>query len=444
MRRRLQNLVAVILAGLWGAFIWTAHARGHLAFLDRVEAAVTDFGTILRGVKPPPDEVTIVEIDDALVKQAGSFPLPRLELGRVVQAIARLRPRVIALDILLLDKGSDEGDDAVADALGAGPTVIAGAALFPESRQSIDVENRDDPIAGLPRAERFLLPLKKFSDRAQIGIVNLGTDRTGTPRSMPMLFRTSDSVEMSLPLRVAALATGSNPTIEPHRLTLGQRSIPTDSDCAAPIVFYGPRRTIRTISARSLLAGEADPAAIENRIVVLGATVTGGGDFFSTPFEPVMPGVEVVSTAIAQLVSGDTVRRDRSVRIVDGLTTVLLPMLLVGMLAWRRSTAGILAAAAVGLGWIVRDLAGIFIGSLAGRGLADRRHGAAGRSVRSRSALVRPTAGAVFCDEEPAARAIPGSGHSGVADPRSPLPCRASQSERRDHLHRPVRVHLCQ
>jgi len=353
MRRRLKNLVAVVLAGLWGAFIWSAHAQGHLAFLDRVEAAVTDFRTILRGVKPPPDEVTIVEIDDALVKQAGSFPLPRRELGRLVQAIARLRPRVIALDILLLDKGSDEGDDALAEALGAGPTVIAAAALFPESRQSIDAGNGEDPIASLPRAERFLLPLKKFSDRAQVGIVNLAaTDRTGTPRSMPMLFRTSDNVEMSLPLRVAALATGSNPTIEPYRLILGQRSIPIDSDCAAPIVFYGPRRTIRTISARSLLAGQADLKAIENRIVVLGATVTGGGDFFSTPFEPVMPGVEVVSTAIAQLVSGDVVRRDRSVQIADGLTTVMLPMLLVGMLAWRRSTAGILAVAAVGLGWM--------------------------------------------------------------------------------------------
>ena len=89
-------------------------------------------------MKPPPDEVTIVEIDDALVKQAGSFPLPRLELGRLVQAIARLRPRVIAIDILLLDKGSEEGDDALADALGAGPTVIAAAALFPELRQAID------------------------------------------------------------------------------------------------------------------------------------------------------------------------------------------------------------------------------------------------------------------------------------------------------------------
>ena len=159
-------------------------------------------------MKQPPDSVTIVEIDDALVKQAGSS-LTRLELGHLVQAIARLKPRVIALDFLLVDKGSDEGDDAVADAFGASTSVIAAAALFPESRQSIDVENRDDPIAGLPKAERFLLPLKKFSEHARIGIVNLGTDRTGTPRSMPMLFRTSDSVEMSLPLRVRRSPPGA-------------------------------------------------------------------------------------------------------------------------------------------------------------------------------------------------------------------------------------------
>jgi len=351
-RRLLQNWIAVILAGLWGAFIWSAHAQGHLAFLDRFEAAVVDFRTMLRGVKPPPDSITIVEIDDALVKEAGSFPLPRAELGRLVQAIARLKPKVIAIDMLLLDKGSDEGDDALAAALGQGPSVIAAAALFRESRQVIDAAKGEGPIADLPRAEKFLLPLSKFSERAQIGIVNLATDRTLTPRSMPMLFRTNESVEMSFPLRVAALATGSHPVIEPNRLVLGGLSIPTNGECAVPILFYGPRRTIRTIGARSLLKGEADPKVIADRIVVLGSTVTGGADFFSTPFEPVMPGVEVVSTAIAQLVSGDIVRQDRSVQIVDGIASVALPMLLVGMLAWRRSTAGILAASAVILGWI--------------------------------------------------------------------------------------------
>jgi adenylate cyclase len=352
MRGRLQDLFAVALAGAWGALVWSAYGQGHFTFLDRIEAATVDFRTILRGVKPPPDSVTIVEIDDRLVKLAGNFPLPRLELARLVQAIAQLRPRVIAIDILLLDEGKEEGDDALAHALAAAPSVIAGAAVFPDARQAVEVGNGLDPIADLPSADRFLLPLRKFSEHAQVGIVNLATDRTGTPRAMPMLFHSKDTIELSFPLRVAALATATNPTIEPYHLTLGALSIPTDADHAVPIVFYGPRRTIRTVSGSSLLVGAADPKAIEDKIVVLGTTVTGGSDFFSTPFEPVMPGVEVVATAIAQLASGDIVRRDRPVQIADGLATVLLPMLLVGMLAWRRSTAGILATTALGLGWM--------------------------------------------------------------------------------------------
>jgi adenylate cyclase len=156
---------------------------------------------------------------------------------------------------------------------------------------------------------------------------------------------------MSFPLRVAALATGKEPTIESNRLLLDQRSIPTDVDHALSMTYYGPRRTIRTISAAAVLAGEADPDAIHNRIVVVGATVTGGGDFFPTPFEPVMPGVEVLSTAITQLMAGDGLSRDRSVRIADGIVAVMLPMVLIGLLAWHRSALALVMAAAIALIW---------------------------------------------------------------------------------------------
>src|SRR5262249_1272522 len=154
------------------------------------------------------------------------------------------------------------------------------------------------------------------ADQAQVGIVNMTIDQTGTPRAIPMLFRSNDGIAMSFPLRVAALATGADPLIEPERLVLGRLSIPTESDHALPIAFYGPRRTIRTIGADALLSGEADPAAIQDRIVVIGTTVHGGGDFFPTPFERVMPGVEVMATAITHLMAGDVVLRDRAVRTV--------------------------------------------------------------------------------------------------------------------------------
>ena len=351
--RHLRTVFALALAGIWGFGIYFEHGRGHLRFLDRVESTTLDLRTIVRGVKLPPDLVTIVAIDDAVVKQKGAYPLARIDLARIVEAIARLEPKVVAVDLLLVDKGPDDADEALARALAARPAVIAAAAVFPEASQSISTENDQGPLARLPRAEGFLLPLKKFADHAQIGIVNVATDQTGTPRSIPMLFRTNDAVEMSFPLRVAALAVGREPAIEPNRLLLDQRSIPTDVDHALPITFYGPNRTIRTINAASVLAGDIDPDAVRNRIVVIGATVTGGGDFFSTPFEPLMPGVEIMSTAITHLLAGDGVLRDQSVRIADGVVAVLLPAVLVGLLVWRRSAVGLIAAAAVVLIWTV-------------------------------------------------------------------------------------------
>ena len=351
--RYLQSIIAVALAAIWGFGIYFEHGRGRLRFLDRVESTTIDLRTLVRGVRVPPDLVTIVAIDDAIVRQKGVYPLARVDLAAIVDAIARLEPKVIAVDLLLVDKGPDDADEALAKSLAARPAVIAAAAVFPEATQSIFAGNDDGPLARLPTAERFLLPLKKFADRAQIGIVNVASDPSGTPRSIPMLFRTSDMVELSFPLRVAALAIGKEPVIEPHRLMLDQRSVPTDVDHALPITFYGPRRTIRTISAASLLAGDIAPEAIRNRIVVLGVTVTGGGDFFTTPFEPRLPGVEVISTAITHLIAGDGAVRDQSVRIADVVGAVLLPAVLVGLLAWRRSTVGLIAAAAVGLVWVV-------------------------------------------------------------------------------------------
>ena len=351
MRRHLKSLLPLVLAALWGGGVYFLHSRGHLRALDRAESAITDFRTVLRGVKVPPDLVTIVEIDDSVVRQSGKYPLARSDLARIVDAIARLKPKAIGLDILLLDKGSDAEDAALAEALGTAPTAIAAAAVFPEHRQSVAVQ-KDDPFGALPTAERFLWPLKQFAERASVGVVNVTTDQNGVPRSMPMLFRTDDGIAMSFPLRVASLATGLEPAIEPNRLVLGRLSIPTDADHALPISFYGPRRTIRTISATSLLQGEPPSSAIEGRVVVVGAAVTGGGDFFPTPFEPLMPGVEVMATAITDLLAGDVVQHGRSIQIVEGLVCIVLPMMIVGLLAWRRSTAGIVAATVVVLLWM--------------------------------------------------------------------------------------------
>ncbi|BAL75828.1 hypothetical protein S23_26150 [Bradyrhizobium cosmicum] len=343
-------MAALVLTGLWGAGIYAGHANGHLRFLDRLEATLTDWRTQVRGVQVPPDLVTIVAIDDTVVKRGGSYPLPRADLARVVDTIVQFKPKVVAIDLLLVDRSAAIGDATLANTLATGPMVLAAAAIFPSASETVEPSS-NGPLAVLPQAERFLLPLPAFADHADVGVVNVATGQSGSPLSVPMLFRTADKVELSFPLRVASRALDKPLTIAPDHLMLGDRAVPTDTDFALPITYYGPRRTIRTVSAQSIFDGTLNRAAIENRIVVIGAAVAGGGDFYPTPFDSLMPGVEVVSTAITHLVAGDGIVRDRKVRIADALTAILLPMLLVGLLAWRRSAPGLMAAAAVMIAW---------------------------------------------------------------------------------------------
>jgi adenylate cyclase len=344
--RKYQVAIALVLAALWALALGYRHYIGDTRVLDRAEGALTDLRLLVRGERPAPDLVTLVVIDDDTVAKKGGYPLPRGELAGLVEAIARFEPRVVALDLLLVDRGNDAGDAALAKALEKRPSVIAAAAVFPDAVQSVEASEAG-AFARLPQAEKFLLPLKRFTDHAATGVVNLITDSSGTPRGVPMLFRTADKVELSFPLRVAGLAEGAEPVIERDGLILGRRSISTDIDHVLPLASYGRPGAIRTVSAAALLDGAVEPALLRDRIVLVGATVTGGGDVFSTPFNRVTPGVEMLATAIGHLTTGDGIRRDRSTRIVDAALAVALTLALVSLLAWRRSAVGLMLIAAV-------------------------------------------------------------------------------------------------
>ncbi len=354
-KRAFWTLLAIALAGLWGAGLGFAHWRGDAWFLDRAEATMTDLRTLVRGARVPPPAVTIIAIDDELVRLEGAYPVARATLARIVDAVAGFGPKAVALDILLLDAGPEADDVALEKSLARTRSVIAAAAVFKDSTQQVAADG-GGALARVPVADRLLLPLKRFSDVAAVGLVNVATDYTGTPNLFPMLFRTSGRIEASFPLRVASVAMATEPAFEEGSLTLGSRSIKTDLGQRLPIAYYGSRGTIETISAAAVLDGQLDRERIQDRIVVIGSTVTGSGDVFPTPFDPVLPGVEVISTAILHLVAEDGEVRNRDVRLADAGLAVLLPMIVVGLLAWRRSAVALAAIAAIAIVWLAVNM----------------------------------------------------------------------------------------
>ncbi|AIC27389.1 adenylate cyclase protein [Rhizobium etli bv. mimosae str. IE4771] len=354
MSHRLLTVIALLFAGLWGAALGYLNLNGEVGLLDRMEATLADIRSLVVGAREPPPVVSIVAIDDRTAAAHG-YPLDRATLARLVGAINAGKPKALALDILLVDPGPEEGDAALTAALRQGPTVIAGAATFAQSRQRV-TDATEDPLAAIPEANQLLLPLPRFAEASAVGIVNVATDRTGTPRFIPLISRSADRLDPAFPLRAASVALGADPSIERGAVMLGALRIPTDIGQRLPVTFYGGRGSIATFSAADALDGKLPAATVAGRIVVIGSTVTGGGDVFPTPFDPVMPGVEVMSTAITHLVTGDGMVRDHRMRLIDVGMAIGLTLLLVSLVAWRRSAAGYLIMVLVLVVWALLNL----------------------------------------------------------------------------------------
>jgi adenylate cyclase len=351
MRTGALSLAAVVLAALWAALVGYRHLDyGSPSALDRIEASLLDLRLQLRGPKTPPPGVAIVSIDDRTAARAGTYPLPRVMLADIIAAIAERQPAAIAVDMLLVDKGDPKADARVAAALGAAPAAIAAAGVFSGALSDADAQG---PLAGVPIATELLMPNESFARQAAIGIVNVEADASGTPRHIPLILRAADRIDLALALKAAALATGSEPQLDGGSVIVGDRVIRTDAGYRLALSFYGPRGTIPTISAADLLAGQPAPTDLKGSIVLLGANVTGGGDVFHTPFDAVLPGVEVIATAVSNIMAGDNLVRDRTVRLADAASAIGLTVLLVGLLAWRRNAIGLALAAALVAAFVV-------------------------------------------------------------------------------------------
>jgi adenylate cyclase len=351
-RRYASTLIAAALAGLWGAGLALLHWQGRASFLDRIEAPLTDLRLLIQGPRPAPDEITIIAIDDQTVREIGSYPLPRAAMAHLVSALGRMKPKVIALDFLFIDPGPADGDLALAGALRRTPSVLAAAGLFRRGAQG-SLEPLDDDFEGLPVAQSLLLPLETLASAAAVGVVNIATDASGVPRHIPLLLRSDGRILPSFPLRAVTIAVNRDPVLRPDGVDMSGISTSTERGYVLPLRFYGPAGTVRTISAGQILNGNVMEDVVCDKIVVIGATVTGGGDTFPTPFDPVLPGVEVLATAIAHLMEGDGLTRNRHVRLTDATTAVILPVVFVLLLSWHRSAWGLALIACIGTLWIV-------------------------------------------------------------------------------------------
>jgi adenylate cyclase len=336
-------LAGGFLAAAWSVFLAAPHLAGWRSPIDALEATLADLRVQIAGPSEAPADIVILAIDDAtLAEEGGGFPYPRARLAEIIRQVVAARPKALAVDILLVDAKDAFADRGLADALSRVPTVIAAAGRFTGARN----------VSGLPQTGAELWPMPVFASVATVGLVNVVTDASGTPRHIPLLYFTSRGLQSSLVLKAASLYLGAQPEIGEDEVRIGTRAYPMDLGFHMPLRSLGPSGTVRTVSARDLLAGQ-DLDALTGRMVVLGFTATAVGDSFVTPFDPVTPGVEVLAAGLAQLIGGEGLVRTDAIRRFDVLAAAVLAIGGVATIAFLPVALGVSVATAALALWLV-------------------------------------------------------------------------------------------
>jgi len=267
--------------------------------------------TVSLGWYEPDDAlpVTVVDIDEATYRGWESPAItPRGELARLIEVVTGAEPSAVVVDIDL----SGRTGDAPADddrRLAAYLSAYRGDAplIFPKRMEPGDDDARQ--AAASPYDALFLQHA-----RLQWAHASFGTDGDGSVRHwMEWLAVCSNATPFwlpAVPIRVVdALADASSavhPVMEPSAAP----------DCLAGgsakerRLLVGPRltggsgnplaRDARTVSAALVLDPDIardDRRLFSGRVVLIGATHSGSGDFWLTP-GGVLPGVELLANTV--------------------------------------------------------------------------------------------------------------------------------------------------
>lgn len=342
--RRAARVAAVALtagaaAAAWSAFVGWPHLAGHASALDAAESVSVDLRLLLFGRVRPADAVVVVAVDDAtLALEGNAAVLSRGAMARLIDRIADDGARAVAVDVLFQGATDPAEDAALASALSRLPSVVASAMRY------------DEGAGPAPRMTR-LVPHPPFAAAATVGMVNLATAPSGTPRHAPLVFVSPDAVESHFAVRAAAAFCGVEPVLSADAITIGPHVVPLDVGLQLPLRIAGRTGSVPTISAADVLAGAAGPR-LAGRLAVVGVTASAAGDTFPTPFDPVLPGVEVLATAVSQLLGGPGLARTSEHRRVDVAAAMLLAVASVLAIAALPLATGVAFAIALLAGWL--------------------------------------------------------------------------------------------
>ena len=365
MTSTLRKLAVGLVIGLAAWLAATGLAR--FGLLDDIELAAFD-RRLIATHRPADahDDIVIVEINesslDALEPVFGRWPWPRLVHAGAVDYLSRAGARVIAYDILFVDRdlrgafpvggrtvSGAESDQALIDSVGrAGNVVLAANAAFEGLESGAAPEAVAPPLPGISyapgegfqRRPYLTLPIEPLANvAAGVGHTFLVLDPDGTARRILPFVEAQGRMIPWLGLSAALAATNRQPedvSVDGEWLRIGDTRLalladpvpgtPPQPSRQMLLRQHGPyatadgARTYPSYSFYDVLraedawhAGEApalDPDVFRDKVVFVGLTALSENDVHTSPFGgPPLPGVQLHAAAADDLLSARTMRR---------------------------------------------------------------------------------------------------------------------------------------
>lgn len=294
-----------------------------------------------------PEEIVIVDIDDASIEKLGRTNLwPRAFDAYVLSQIGKGDPKGIVVDYLYTEADSltsvyrqfltESGvpqPDKVLKALSTDHKLAKGIeeagkvylAFFDDDakRFSGDPDSAfGPPIRKLhipkghgksfSKLSNPVFPIESFRNAAKaVGSINMPTERDGVVRYYSLLHRLPDSTKLTyageITLYLLADMIGipdSAITVKADGLYAGEIHIPLRQDGRFRINWLGNGQKIRYVSYYKVLQDRIPPEFFKDKYVFLGTSASGLQDLKTVPSQDTkMPGVEVHAVAFLNLIN---------------------------------------------------------------------------------------------------------------------------------------------
>jgi PAS domain S-box-containing protein len=332
--------------------------------------------------------VTIVEIDEESIAAYGQWPWPRDVLANLVDRISRSGPKVIGFDVLFAepDRLSQESvarslttrDGELRRALERLPSndrrladsfktnrVVLGLAILSKAAEPNATEPGPPAAPILERgtnARPFLRSYPALLRNIDVlsresrghGIVSLGLERDGVLRRIPVVARIGQNMFPAISVEMLRVAGGYTfvelvaGVLGVTRIKVGKFLAPTDRTGRSWIHYSGHPK--RFVSARDVLSGNVDGSLFRDKLVLVGATAVGLGDFTATPSGGLMAGVEVHAQFIENILAGALLQRPALTTVLEICLTIFFGLLIISVqprisLTWMIAMLVGLAAA---------------------------------------------------------------------------------------------------